>query len=61
MGDEKRTTNEIEDGESLALRQDIVIPISDEIAAVLQMARDDAAQLGLAVAPCLPRLLANRP
>ncbi len=31
--------------------QDIVIPITEEIAAALQMARDDAEQLGLAVAP----------
>ena len=31
--------------------QDIVIPVTEEIAAALQMARDDAEQLGLAVAP----------
>ena len=30
---------------------DITIPITEEIAAALQMARDDAAQLGLAVEP----------
>jgi integrase len=42
---------------------DIVIPVSDEIAAALQMARDDAAQLGLEVAPdgLIPRLLTDRP
>jgi integrase len=31
--------------------QDIVIPVTEEIAAALQMARDDAEQLGLAVEP----------
>ena len=31
--------------------QDIVIPITEEIAAALQMARDDAEQLGLAITP----------